>query len=293
MPLHGNNLWPLAFLVGGSVAKQEGSPRAKTRRLDVTVESQRKAQIIDAARACITAEGVEKLTLRRVAERAQVSHATIAYYFNTRRELIDSALLEISEDFMIGIRQRQLLPGVKDLVELVETFLDPQRPNSRFIVQMVDAGLHDMDLRSTHDEFLNYGRDRIERSIRAGIEMGELRSDIDPAVAAALLHTVLIFWEAELVAGAASRERALEVAGLALRLLDSSNQPLSESRTPPDAFRSVVRGLGTPADVLEASLMDDPLVTPEAARTLAHTFRELYGLVALSGSEPSGSSENP
>jgi AcrR family transcriptional regulator len=257
----------------------------------MTVESQRKIQIIEAARACITEVGIDKLTLRKVAERAQVSHATIHYYFNSRKDLIDSALLEISQDFMIGIRQRQLLPGTKDLADLIETFLDPQRPNSRFIVQMIDAGLHDTDLRPTHDEFLSYGRDRIERSIRAGIEMGELRSDIDPTVAAALLHTVLIFWEAELVAGAASRDRALEVARLALSLLDSSSQPPTESRTPPGAFRSIIRSLGSPADLLEASLADDPVIGPEAAQTLAHTFRQLYGLVAKSDRRPPSNSE--
>lgn len=267
------------------MARRKDARSNTTRRLDVTVESQRRAQILEAARACITEEGVEKLTLRKVAERARVSHATIAYYFNTRRELIDSALLEISEDFMVGIRQRQRLYGTKDLADLIDTFLDPQRFNSRFIVQMIDAGLHDADLRGTHDEFVNFGRDRIERSIRVGIEMGELRGDIEPSVAAALLHTVLIFWEAELVAGTASRERALEVAELALSLLDSSNQPPTESRTTADTFRSIISSLGSPAEVLEASLVGDPMVSPEAAQNLASIFRQLYGLVVQSAPE--------
>ncbi len=111
------------------MANYEGAGRkSNTRRLDMTVESQRRQQILEAARACITQEGVEKLTLRKVAERAQVSHATIAYYFNTRRELIDSALLEISEDFMTGLRQRQLLYGTRDLVDLIDVFLDAEDP---------------------------------------------------------------------------------------------------------------------------------------------------------------------
>jgi AcrR family transcriptional regulator len=267
--------------------RQDSERKTKTRRLEVSVESQRKKQIIEAARACITEEGVEKLTLRKVAERTQVSHATIAYYFNTRQELIDSALLEISEDFMVGLRQRQLFYGTKDLVDHIDTFLDAERDSSRFVVQMIDAGLHDVNLRATHDEFVGYGRDRIEKSLKVGMEMGELRSDVDPEIAAALLHTVLIFWESELVAGTDTREKALKVARLALNLFDSSSQGdrteghVRQIATNGNGVRNVYKGAQeSPVEVLEAALMDDPNLSPEAAQTLAQTFRQLYRLVA-------------
>ena len=260
----------------------------------MTVQAQRRRQIIEAACACVTEEGVEKLTLRKVAERAQVSHATIAYYFNTRRELLDSALVEISEDFMIGLRQRQLFYGTKDLVDLIDRFLDPTNPSARFVVQMIDAGIHDTELRGTHNEFIGYGRERIEKSIRSGIEMGELRSDIDPKIAAALLHTVLIFWQSELVIGTATREMGLEVSKLILNLLDKSNEfeqrpsqirPALESMT--GVRKSLRSSLGSPIDLIEASLMNDPNISREAAMTLAQTFRQLYGLVAEAHAEPS------
>jgi AcrR family transcriptional regulator len=90
---------------------------SRTQRQDIiTVEAQRRKQILEAARACISAHGVEKLTLRKVAERAHVSHTTVAYYFNTRQELVDSALREISEDFMTGLREQQPLYGTEYLV---------------------------------------------------------------------------------------------------------------------------------------------------------------------------------
>ncbi len=149
---------------------------------------------------------------------------------------------------------------------------------------MIDAGLHDADLRATHDEFVGYGRDRIEKSLRVGIDMGELRSDVDPIVAAALLHSVLIFWQAELVAGTTTRERAIEVGRLALRLLDKSNQPDhltddDQNAATNGSHGSLIGFLGSPVDVLEACLMEDAGITPEAARVLSQTFRQLYGLV--------------
>jgi len=267
-----------------------GSVRKAKRQVDVTVASQRRKQIMDAARACISEEGVEKLTLRKVAERAQVSHATIAYYFNSRRELIDSVFLEISEEFMSDLRQRQLVYGTHDLIDLTQFFLDPDNPSSRFVVQMIDAGLHDPELRSLHDEFVGYGRDRIEKSIRAGIEMGDMRDDLDPKLAAALVHTVLIWWQSELAANATSRDMALAVGGLVLDLLQHrfSDEQTSVARataTPSRNGHAAMTTLPTTAEVIETSLLNDPRLSSKAAATLAETFRKLYEL-ALDASDP-------
>lgn len=272
--------------------------RRKTRRLEVTVASQRRRQIVDAARACIAEDGVDKLTLRKVAERAQVSHATIAYYFHTRGELIDAALLQSAEEFMRERRQRQLFYGPQDLTRLVETFLDGDNPTHRFVVQMIDAGLRDLRLRATHDEFVAHGRDRIEKSIRVGIEMGHYRSDIDPKLAAALLHSLLIWWESELVAGATSRELALGVGRLALRLLQQPAAEQARGRHRADGVAEA-DGNGTqfllqvahasPPDLIEASLRADPRLSPEAAGTLAEAFTKLYWLAAGCTPEPCNS----
>lgn len=268
------------------VRKSRPARRRKTRRLEVTVASQRRRQIVEAARTCIAEEGVEKLTLRKVAERAQVSHATIAYYFHSRQQLIDAAFLEISEEFMRVLRQRQLFYGPQDLNDLVESFLDRENASARFVVQMIDAGLRDMQLRATHDEFVAYGRDRIERSIRVGIEVGHYRPDIDPKLAAALIHTLLIWWESELAAGATSRELALDVGRLALRLLERPQAGGQER--PPATGAAAEDGNGAlsllrmapPPELIEASLLNDSRLSPEAAATLAETFTKLYWLSA-------------
>lgn len=277
------------------MSQRGNSGQSNTRGLDVTVASQRKRQIIEAARACITEEGVERLTLRKVGELAKVSHATIAYYFQTRKELIDSALLEISDDFLDGLRQRQLLYGMGDLVDLLNTFLDPQNTSSRFVVQMIDAGQHDVDLRATHDEFIRYGRDRIERSIRVAMDMGDLRMDIDPMLAAALMHTVLIWWQSELAAGAGSRDLGLDVGKLLLHLLKSPNaRPRAGDHEPEEVSPALENGdeplprSVSPTAIIEASLMRDPNLNPQARITLAETFKSLYQLAAdLSRNEAS------
>jgi AcrR family transcriptional regulator len=236
-------------------------------------------QILEAARACIAEEGVERLTLRKVAERAAVSHATIAYYFHTRKELVDAALLETSEEFMEALRQRAPRRDPGALAELVELFLDPANPTARFVVQMIDAGLHDPELRRTHDEFIQFGRDDIEDSIRRGMQAGLFRADLDPQLAAAVMHAQLVWWETELAAGATSREMAQDAGRLMLKLLQ-----------PPDDrhVRAAGRGsrhrngstsprLGSSTmEMIEDRLRSDSRLTPAAAATLSEVFRKLY-----------------
>lgn len=270
-----------------AAANRKGAKRA----VEVSIASQRRKQIIDAARECISEEGVDRLTLRKVAERAHVSHATIAYYFNSRRELIDSALLEISEDFMVGLRQRQLAYGTRDLIDLTHTFLDSDNASARFVVQMIDAGLKDSELRPTHDEFVGYGRERIEKSIRVGMQMGELRDDVDPRIAAALLHTVLIWWQTEIAAEAAPRELALQVGGLVLDLLQRQPSTTRVSsaggRSSGNGHRIAVDTVPSTIQLIESSLYSDPKLSGKAAGTLAETFRKLYEFAAGASGEES------
>ncbi len=254
---------------------------------DFTVAGMRRKQILEAARTCIAADGFDRLTMRKVAERAQVSHATIAYYFHSRRELIDSALLDISKDFMVELRQRNLAYGTRDLIDLVSTFVNPENASARFVVQMIDSGLHDPELRRTHDEFVGYGRDHIERSIRVGMEEGGLRDDLDPVVAAALLHGVLIWWEAELANDATTCDLARAAACMMLQLLGPDDTARSSKA---ESLHEVADGWTTNGfssrtqpstlQVIETSLRNDSELTPEVATNLADVYRRLYDMAA-------------
>jgi AcrR family transcriptional regulator len=250
----------------------------QTRSLEVTVASQRRRQILDAARAVIDEEGIEQTTLRKVAERAGVSHGTIAYYFQSRKQLIDASLLETSRAFMAELYSRKQSYGPAVLAQLVETFLDPKNRTASFVVQMIDAGLHDIELRGVHNEFVEYGCDLIEQSIRAGMATGDYRNDIDAALAARLIHSVLVWWGSELAGDATSREVAATVGRLAISLL-----------RPPAGERGRTRlhavddrhNEGAPAlESVRAALLADPRLSEEAASGLTEAFAKMYALVA-------------
>jgi AcrR family transcriptional regulator len=192
------------------------------RDLKLSAGDRRRRQILDAARACISEDGAEETTIRKVAERAGVSHPSIVYHFKSRRGLIDAALVEMSEALMDDIYSRTVRrppPGPNALADLVRRFLDRNKGGADFVVRMIDAGLRDPELRPVHNEFIKYGCGIIEASIRAGMATGEYRSDIDPGKAARLIHSLLIWWGSELGSEATSEEQAVSVVMVALDLL--------------------------------------------------------------------------
>src|SRR5688572_12196277 len=150
----------------------------------------------------------------------------------------------MSADFLTGLQHRRRTNGTRDLYDLLVDFLDPKNASARYIVQMIDAGLHDPELRRIHDDFIRYGRESIEHSIAAGIARGELRDDLDAPAAAAMFHSLLVWWQGEVAAGTATASQAREIAGLALTLLRQpgavvSAVPTTEDTTDTEALTTV------------------------------------------------------
>src|SRR5262245_24765369 len=105
--------------------------RKSLRELDVSVASQRRRQIIDAARACLLEEGADKLTLRGVARRAGVNHATISYHFRTKKQMLDAALLDAADEYIRGVRERRTKKHT--LTEFADEFLESCSHQSSFV----------------------------------------------------------------------------------------------------------------------------------------------------------------
>jgi len=250
--------------------------KARTRSLDVSVESQRRRQIMAAVMTCISEYGLERTTMRTVAERAGVSTGTLAYYFKSKKDLVDAALLDASQQYMEHFNiqrgdRSDRAPAA--LTQIIEQFLARDNTDAGFVLQMIEVGLHNTELRGTHQEMVEAGRAMIEKSIRAGKESGLYREDVDPKLAAALLHGVLIWWGSELIWNATSEELARDASMLAVRLLEKGRRPLSldgngaglETSTP-EAIRSL--------------LISDPNLDLEAAASLSDALDSLYRLAA-------------
>jgi TetR/AcrR family fatty acid metabolism transcriptional regulator len=220
--------------------------------------------------ASIAEDGLEKTTMRNVAQRAGVSTGTLAYYFRDKEELVDAALLDASEQYMARFRAEQRPSGPVALEHLVDRFLSPDNTDAAFVLQMIEVGLHNSQLRGTHQEMIEAGRELIRKSIEVGVDTGKYRDDIDPRLAAALLHGVLIWWGSELIWNATSEELAVEASRLALRLLEVNSLQHSSGNGRPKSTVDSVRAL----------LLADPRLEHEAAMGLADAVEKLYGVVA-------------
>jgi hypothetical protein len=143
------------------------------------------------------------------------------------------------------MRDREQDYSVRGLSDLMKRFFRPDVPGPRFVVRVIESGLHDLQLRTAHNQYVEFGVSVIERSVRSGMASSELRHDIDPRIAARLLHSITIWWASELQAGAAKLEDAEQVMAMALELLKQTpaklDGDLSRSRDTLDAVRALLR----------------------------------------------------
>jgi AcrR family transcriptional regulator len=89
-------------------------------------EAERRAQVLRAARACIVAQGYERVTMRDIAETAGVSTGTVVHYFNDKETVLEAALLDKITD--TGIAFRAALAGAQSAWERLERLVEASLP---------------------------------------------------------------------------------------------------------------------------------------------------------------------
>ncbi|MFE0811852.1 TetR/AcrR family transcriptional regulator [Streptomyces sp. NPDC058794] len=153
----------------------------------------RRAEIVVAASGVALAEGLECITLRRVAEELDVRPGLISHYFPAVEDLVaeaygDAAAAELDE----------LLPtdpgGATPTRQLARFFARATGPDfddiSRLWLNARHLSRYRPALRARVAVQEAAWRDRLEALIRDGVERGEFRTD-DPLVAAIQILVVL------------------------------------------------------------------------------------------------------
>ncbi len=91
-------------------------------------EAARRAQVLRAARACIVAQGYERVTVRDVAAAAGVSTGTVVHYFGDKDSVLEAALLGKVQD--TGLALRAALAGASSARERLERLVEASLPAS-------------------------------------------------------------------------------------------------------------------------------------------------------------------
>ena len=155
------------------------------------LEKERKQLILEAAVACVTEDGIDGATLKKVAAKAKVSTGMIAYYFHDKNELMIETISGAAAQFRGRLtEQAGAEPGMKRLKSLFDLSF-PSAPGARsnwpFWLEYAAHACRNEDLREQLLERLSTIREDLRRCCSEQAEGWQVKSGLDPEVAADML----------------------------------------------------------------------------------------------------------
>lgn len=128
-------------------------------------------RILGAARDLIAELGWNRVTTRKVAERAGVNNALVHYYFGTKRALLlqaatDALMNEIGGPLQALLGGAALRQGVAEAIAWMER-VGPSHTATRIVVEMMLQAVHDPALQETSRNMLQDFRHVVEAAAEA------------------------------------------------------------------------------------------------------------------------------
>jgi AcrR family transcriptional regulator len=150
-----------------------------------SVSQQSRERILEAACDLIAAQGIDDVRIARVATRAGASTALVHHYFSTREELLEEALIHSFEragEERFGEPSEVEQTATEALARAIDECLPLPGPQEREWVLWVELWLRavrEPGLRPVAARLYERYRRWMAALIRAGIQSGEFRSDVD------------------------------------------------------------------------------------------------------------------
>jgi AcrR family transcriptional regulator len=146
----------------------------------VSVEAERKGEILSAACEVISEVGFKSLRVADVAKRAGMSAGSVHYYFDTKRDLMHAAF---EWNFERSIeRRRDLLESGEPPARRLRSFIDSYLPHDPTTVaawhvwaELWVEALHDPDLQELNERVYGEWRRTVAAIIRDGQDQGQFR----------------------------------------------------------------------------------------------------------------------
>ena len=161
----------------------------------VSVEVERKEEILSAACEVVSEVGFKSLRVADVAKRAGMSTGSVHYYFDTKRELMHAAF---EWNFKRSIeRRRDLLesgePPERRLRSFIESYLPLDATTVaawRVWAELWVEALHDPDLQELNERVYGEWRRTVSAIIRDGQDQGQFRDGDAVQVANGLVAVI-------------------------------------------------------------------------------------------------------
>ncbi len=161
----------------------------------VSVEVERKEEILSAACEVVAEVGFKSLRVADVAKRAGMSTGSVHYYFDTKRDLMHAAF---EWNFERSIeRRRDLLesgePPARRLRSFIESYLPADATTVaawRVWAELWVEALHDPDLQELNERVYGEWRRTVAAIIRDGQDQGQFRDGDAVQVANGLVAVI-------------------------------------------------------------------------------------------------------
>lgn len=154
----------------------------------VSVEAERKEEILSAACEVVAEVGFRSLRIADVAKRAGMSTGSVHYYFDTKRDVMHAAFEWNFERSLE--RRRDLLEGSDEPAHRLRAFVESYLPRDPMTVaawrvwaELWVEALHDPDLQELNERVYGEWRRTVAAIIRDGQDSGQFR-DGDPVLLA-------------------------------------------------------------------------------------------------------------
>jgi AcrR family transcriptional regulator len=163
-----------------------------TDRHDVDPRTERTRQaVVDAARDLLEASGPDAVTHGNVARRARVSRTTVYKHHGTRADLLRAAVDHVGKP-----TQRELTGDLEvDLRAFVAHLVEDLADDHRALVfaTFMERSLQDPEVATVRDGMMCEATQHFHEMVRAGVESGRLRADLDVDLALAGLVGTFLF----------------------------------------------------------------------------------------------------
>ncbi|MFV8755549.1 TetR/AcrR family transcriptional regulator [Nannocystaceae bacterium ST9] len=178
---------------------------ARSSRSSGEVGEERRAQLLAAAFEIVAQKGLEGLRTRDVVDRAGVNVSTLHYYFGTKDALLVALVEYVRDKFATAGRSfddtRPWSESSLSLRAHFESSMHSFRSTpglSTVLQELVQRGRRDPVTRAAFEGIHRDWAAVVERVLRAGIERGELRADLDPVAGSRIVTSFVMGAAAQL-----------------------------------------------------------------------------------------------
>ncbi|MCC8967080.1 TetR/AcrR family transcriptional regulator [Bradyrhizobium sp. Pear76] len=170
-------------------ARQAG---ARPRRTQGERREETERRLLDAAVELIAERGLERFTLAEVGESAGYSRAAPAFHFGNKEGLIEALAKDLVGGFQQAMDESPPEPGLEHLLRNAGQYFErAERLSIRYraLFAIFGEAHYNALLRKASSDLTAHSIARMARNLRAGIEAGDIRADIDPKVQAMIILT--------------------------------------------------------------------------------------------------------